>query len=128
MLFDGVCNVCNRSVDFILRHDPQGHFRFASLQSGAAQRALAEAGKPPQEILRTLVLVEDGRVFEQSTAAVRIARRLSGLWPVLSAIAVVPRPIRDAAYRWFIAHRYRWFGKRESCRIPEPEIRDRFLE
>ncbi len=127
VLFDGVCNVCNRSVDFILRHDPNGTFRFASLQSNAARDALAEVGERRPVEMNSIVLIEDGRVFRHSTAMLRIFRRLSGLWPALALLVVVPRPARDVLYRWFVRNRYRWFGKRDTCRVPEPEIRARFL-
>ncbi|HKL88784.1 MAG TPA: DCC1-like thiol-disulfide oxidoreductase family protein, partial [Salinibacter sp.] len=78
--------------------------------------------------LDTIVLVEDGAAYMRSTAALRIARRLSGLWPLLSVCLVVPRPLRDAVYDWVAANRYRWFGRREQCRVPTPELKDRFLE
>ncbi len=128
VLFDGVCNVCNPAVDFILRHDPQGHFRFASLQSDAGRAALADSGEVPEDEIRTIILIEDGRLFRESTAALRIAGRLTGPWSLLYYLLTgVPRPLRDGAYRWFARNRYRWFGKRDTCRLPEPEIRARFL-
>lgn len=126
VLFDGVCNLCNASVLFIIKRDRAARFRFAALQSGAAAALPASAphhGPVPDSI----VLVEDGRVFTQSTAALRIARRLRFPWPVLYGLIVVPRPLRDAVYAWIARNRYRWFGKRDACMLPTPELRARFL-
>jgi predicted DCC family thiol-disulfide oxidoreductase YuxK len=127
MLFDGVCNLCNASVNFIIDHDPRNYFRFAALQSDVAAPYLARCDLP-RDFLAGVVLVEGGRCFTRSTAALRIVRRLGGLWPLLYVLVAVPRPLRDAAYGWLIARRYRWFGKRDSCRVPTPELRGRFLE
>ena len=125
ILFDGVCNVCNRAVNFILDRDSGKSFRFASLQSDLGRRLCAEHGVPDD--LTTLILVEDGAAYVGSDAAVRIARRLDGPVRLLAAVAVVPRPLREAAYRYFATHRYAWFGRTDSCRVPTPEIRERFL-
>jgi predicted DCC family thiol-disulfide oxidoreductase YuxK len=129
VLFDGVCNLCNRSVDFILQRDAKAYFRFASLQSDAARRLLAEHGRAEASphAPESIVLIEDGRVYERSTAVLRIARHLRG-WARLALIAFAfPRPLRDAVYRWIARHRYRWFGQRESCRVATPELATRFL-
>lgn len=126
MLFDGVCNVCNRSVDFIIERDPSGHFRFAALQSEAA-RPLLERCALPAEFLDNIVLVEDDACYVRSTAALRIVRHLRRPWPLLYVLLLIPRPVRDVAYTWFARNRYRWFGKQQSCRLPNPELADRFL-
>jgi predicted DCC family thiol-disulfide oxidoreductase YuxK len=127
ILFDGVCNLCNGSVDFIIRRDRCGIFRFASLQSAAGRALLQQHGLPP-DTLDSVVLVDEAGVHARSTAALRIARKLGAAWPLAYAFIVVPRPLRDALYD-FIAHRrYRWFGKRETCRLPSPAERDRFLD
>src|SRR5258708_33596310 len=97
VLFDGVCNLCNSAVDFILERDPNGHFRFAALQSGAA-RPLLERCKLPSDFVGTIVLVEDGVCHTRSAAALRIARHLRWPWPLLSTLIVVPSPLRDALY------------------------------
>lgn len=123
ILFDGVCNLCNASVNFIIDRDPKGYFRFAALQSDAA-KALGEA---PNGDPDSIVLLEDGVRYEQSTAALRIARRLSGLWPVLYAGIILPRPLRDLVYRFIARNRYKWFGRRDACRLPSPELKARFL-
>ncbi len=127
VLFDGVCNLCNGSVQFIIDRDPRAYFRFAALQSEAAAPALSGCGRDPV-ILDSIVLVEEGQCFTRSTAALRIARRLSGLWPALYLGIVIPRVLRDVLYDLIARHRYRWFGRTESCRIPTPELRARFLD
>ena len=127
VLFDGVCNLCSASVTFILKRDPKGLFRFAALQSEAGRNIFEKFGIPFAEPPASIVLVEGGKAYSESTAALRIARRLSGLWPLLYAGIVIPRPIRDAAYRWVARNRYRWFGKKDACMVPTPELRSRFL-
>jgi predicted DCC family thiol-disulfide oxidoreductase YuxK len=127
LLFDGVCNLCNASVQFVIDRDPEARFRFAALQSDIG-RELAEGCGIDVEALDSLVLVEEGRCYTRSSAALRVARRLSGGWPILAAFSVVPRPLRDVVYDFIAARRYRWFGKEEACRIPTPELRARFLD
>jgi predicted DCC family thiol-disulfide oxidoreductase YuxK len=123
ILFDGVCNLCNGAVQFILTHDPAGRFQFASLQSDAARRILG--GEPQGE---TIVLAESPRIYTKSTAALRIARHLRFPWPLLSAFLLIPRPLRDAVYDWIARHRYAWFGRRESCLLPKQEFQNRFVD
>jgi predicted DCC family thiol-disulfide oxidoreductase YuxK len=114
VLFDGECNLCNRSVRFVLARDPGDHFRFASLQSDTG-RALLEKHQVNDagaaENGGSIVLIENGRPFTRSTAALKIARHLGGTWPLLSALLIIPRPLRDAVYNFIARHRYRWFGK-----------------
>jgi len=127
VLFDGVCNLCNGAVNFIIDRDPEGHFQFAPLQSNIAQTALKARGQSALN-LDTIVLLETSDVHVRSDAALRIARRLSGAWPLLSIALWVPRPFRDRVYNWVASHRYNWFGRQEACRLPTPELRRRFLE
>lgn len=127
VLFDGVCNLCNASVNFIIDRDPPGYFRFASLQSAAAQKLLQRYGQPANN-LKSMVLIEGQNYYTQSTAALRIARRLSGGWSLLYLFIVIPPFIRDRIYNWIACNRYRWFGRRDSCRLPSPELQERFLE
>ncbi|MEZ4700339.1 MAG: DCC1-like thiol-disulfide oxidoreductase family protein [Rhodothermales bacterium] len=127
VLFDGVCNLCNGSINFVIDRDEAGYFKFAALQSDAAAPALARCGRE-SGTLDSIVLVENGRCYSRSTAALRIARRMPALWPMLYAAIVIPRPIRDAVYDWIARNRYRWFGRTESCRIPTPDLRSRFVE
>ena len=126
VLFDGVCNLCNGSVRFIIAHDPAAHFRFAALQSEAARRLLSESGLNDQ-LADSVALIECGRVFTRSTAALHIARRLCFPWPLLYTLIVVPRTLRDAVYNLIARHRYGWFGKRDACMVATPELRTRFL-
>ena len=126
VLFDGVCNLCNGSVQFLLKRDREGRFRFAALQSDAGRRLLAELGLPV-DALGSVVLIEDGKVWRESSAALRIARHLPGAWKLLRVFAAVPRPLRDAVYRWIARNRYRWFGKTATCWLPTPELKARFL-
>jgi len=126
VLFDGVCNFCNRSVNWIIRRDKRGHFRFAALQSDAGAALQERSGLDPSA-LETLVLIEGGKVYVKSTAALRIVRRVGWPWRALYALIGVPRPARDFAYDWFARRRYRWFGKRDECMVPSPAVRERFL-
>ncbi|GMV90363.1 MAG: thiol-disulfide oxidoreductase [Candidatus Hydrogenedentota bacterium] len=127
LLFDGVCNLCNGAVQFIIKRDTDAQFRFASLQSDAGQ-ALLNQHDLPTEDFDTMVYIEGDTVYTKSTAGLRIARRLGGLWPLLYAFIVIPRPIRDAVYGVIVRNRYRWFGKRDDCMVPTPDLRARFLE
>ena len=126
VLFDGVCNFCNGYVDFVIRRDPARKVRFAALQSAAGQRILGEFGLSG-EPLSTLIVVEDDRYFTASTAVLRIVRGLSGLWPALYIFILIPPFIRNALYGWFARNRYRWFGKRDVCRLPGPGEQERFI-
>lgn len=132
ILFDGVCNLCNASVNFVMDHDEDGVFRMAALQSDVGQALLARHGydgrtpatTPPDSI----ALVEDGRLYFRSEAALRIAARLDGAWPLLKIFLAVPAPLRDVVYDWVARNRYRWFGTRDTCRLPTPDERARFLD
>jgi predicted DCC family thiol-disulfide oxidoreductase YuxK len=126
ILFDGVCNLCNATVRFIIARDPRARFRFAPLQSDAACERLARAGGVPAG-QASVVLIENGRLYTRSAAALRIARALRFPWPMLYGLIVIPRPIRDRAYEFVARRRYRWFGRSQACVLPTPELRDRFL-
>ena len=126
VLFDGVCNLCNRSVLFIIARDPGALFHFAALDSEAARRLLRE-GNFRCALPDSVVLIERGTGYTRSSAALRIARRLSFPWPLIYPLIVVPRPLGDAVYDLIAYHRYGWFGKRDVCMVPTPELRSRFL-
>src|SRR5262245_24985732 len=126
VLFDGVCKFCNSGVNFLLDRDARGRIRFAPLQSEFGQQLLARYGLR-RDHFDTLVLVEDGRHFVRSTAALRLARYLDMPWPLLSALLLVPTFLRDGAYDVLAANRVRWFGRLEACWVPTPEVRSRFL-
>jgi predicted DCC family thiol-disulfide oxidoreductase YuxK len=126
VLYDGTCGLCDRSVQLILRHDRRGRFRFAALQSDIG-RALLERHGLPVDALDTVVLVEDGRAWQKSAAALRIARGMDAPWPAFRAFAIVPRPVRDFFYDRVAKSRYRIFGRVDACMLPPPEVRARFL-
>lgn len=126
ILFDGVCNLCNGFVNFIIRKDKRNYFRFGSLQSVAAEKLLTEY--EVTEKLSTIVLIENGNVYKRSGAALRICRKLSGGWPLFYIFIIIPPFIRDGIYNIVAKYRYRWFGKKEQCMIPTPELRSKFLE
>lgn len=127
ILFDGVCNLCTGSVRFVIARDSRKQFRFASLQSPVAEQLLGAQGRDGDR-LESVVLVVGERTYRKSTAALLIARRLDGLWPLLAALLVIPRPLRDAVYGWIGRRRYRLFGKRDVCWQPQPELAERFLD
>ncbi|REJ74720.1 MAG: DUF393 domain-containing protein [Planctomycetota bacterium] len=125
MFFDGVCGLCNRSVDFVLARDTRGVFLYSPLQGETAERLLTENDR--QE-LGTLVLAEGEQRYRRSSAVVRILLKLGGVWKLLGALLwCVPKPLRDLGYRCVAANRYRLFGKKEFCRMPTPEEQARFL-
>ena len=126
ILFDGVCHLCSGTVGFVLTRDRSRRFVFAPLQSEVGQTILGRAGLPLDEN-ETLVLVEGDRYEIKSTAALRIARRLSGLWPLLYVLVIVPRPLRDFCYDVVARNRYYWFGRRDECYVPTSEERTCFL-
>ena len=127
IFFDGVCHLCNASVNFVIDRDPGGLFRFAALQGETGQR-LQEKHGLAGERLDSVVLVEGGRVYTRSTAALRIVRRLGFPWSMLAVLLVLPVPVRDWFYEIVARNRYRWFGRRESCQIPTPELKGRFMD
>lgn len=126
ILFDGTCNVCNSTVLFIIDHDPGERFVFAPLDSDLGRAELALAGLDANA-LDSVVLIDGERAFTHSSAGLEIARHLSGPWPALRVLTLVPRPLRDAAYRAFAQRRYRWFGRGEQCRVPSPALLRRFV-
>jgi predicted DCC family thiol-disulfide oxidoreductase YuxK len=126
LLFDGVCNLCSGAVQFVIRHDPEGRFRFAALQSETGRRLLERHGLPA-DALDTFVLIAGGRCYTRSDTALELVRRLDAPWRWLRVLRIVPRAIRDRAYGVVVRNRYRWFGRRESCLVPTPELTQRFL-
>lgn len=126
VLFDGVCNFCNNSVRFIIERDSGKQFRFASLQSSYAVDLLEKYGEVPHK-LNTIVLIQNGKIYKKSSAALQIAQQLDGLWPVMAVFKIVPPFIRNAVYDFIASQRYRWFGKLDSCPVPPPGIQDRFI-
>jgi predicted DCC family thiol-disulfide oxidoreductase YuxK len=126
VLFDGTCAFCEGSVKFIAKRDPAGYFRFGASQSPQGQALLATHGLT-RELTRSMVLIEDGRVYLRSTATLRIAKRLSAPWHLAGALLIVPRPLRDGVYRVVAAIRHRLAGRSNACEIPPPELRGRLI-
>ena len=126
ILFDGVCNLCNSSVQFILKRDKNAYFQFASLQSEFGQTLLAKYNLQVDKF-ESIVLVENEKAFLYSTAALKIAKKLSGFWPLFYLFIVVPPVIRNFFYRLVAQNRYKIFGKKEECLIPKPEWKERFI-
>jgi predicted DCC family thiol-disulfide oxidoreductase YuxK len=124
IFFDGVCNLCNRTVDFLIRRDKKRILRYAPLQGDAAREMLA-----PDffEALPSVVFLDRTGVYQRSTAVLRAAAKLGGVWSLAKWLLIIPRPIRDSVYNWIGKNRYKWFGKKDSCRLPTPEERSMFL-
>jgi len=127
LLFDGVCNLCNNSVQFIIRNDKQGKIRFAALQSDTGQKLLKLHGLSTKQ-LQSLVLIENGKAYTHSTGALRVARLLDGGWSLLYGFVIVPAFIRNVIYRFVGANRYKWFGKKDNCMMPAPALKARFMD
>lgn len=124
--FDGVCNFCNGFVNFMIPRDKKDYFRFAPLQSEVGQIFQAEHHLPSNN-LETFYLYENGRVYSRSTAALRLMRHLSALWPSMYTFIILPRWLRDFFYNMISKNRYRWFGKRDTCMVPTKEVRMKFI-
>ncbi|HED54653.1 MAG TPA: thiol-disulfide oxidoreductase DCC family protein [Phycisphaerales bacterium] len=124
--FDGVCNLCNGLVTFVIPRDRLGTIRFVSLQSELGQRTLEQAGMDNRN-LETILFRDQDRLLTKSTAVLRMLRYLKKPWSFGAVLLILPRPIRDWCYDFVAARRYRWFGRRDSCLMPTPELRDRFL-
>ena len=127
VLFDGVCNLCVGSVQFIIRHDPERVFRFASLQSEVG-RALSRRYDIVAGNLETMVLIGDNTAFTRSEAAIRIACEFGGIWRLARGLRLIPLPLRDVVYDWVARHRYRWFGSRTECWLPSADLQTLFLD
>ena len=128
ILFDGVCNLCNNAVTFIIERDKKDIFRFASLQSETGKKLIADRGLDPNE-LDSILLIEPGvAYYRKSTAALEISRDLSGGYSLLKNFLFIPDSMRDAIYDFVANNRYKWYGKKESCMIPTPELKSKFLD
>ncbi|KAB7705546.1 DUF393 domain-containing protein [Bacillus aerolatus] len=125
ILFDGECNFCDSSVQFIIKRDPKGKFYFASLQSDTG-KSLLKKHRVPADV-DSIIVIEGDKVYSRSAAALRISRHLKGAWKLLYVLILVPSPIRNAAYDFIAKNRYNWFGKRDSCMLPSPSVRKRFI-
>ncbi len=126
ILFDGVCNLCNSSVNFVIRHDKKDHFLFAPLQSETAKELLKKYGIDPAKT-DSFVLIENNKAYTKSSAALRINKHLSGFYYLIYLLLIVPPFIRNAVYDHIARNRYKWFGRTESCMIPTEKIREKFI-
>ena len=126
ILFDGVCNLCNAVVQFIIKKDKKKLFRFASLQSPFGQQVLQQNNLSSSD-LNSFILLQNDKLYTKSTGALRVAKQLSGLWPLLYSFILVPPFIRNGVYNWVARNRYKWFGKQESCWLPTPDLKSRFI-
>ena len=126
ILFDGVCNFCNNAVNFTIRRNKKANILFATLQSEAGKKLLREYDLPVGD-MQSFIFIDKGKAYNRSTAALKVCRHLRGLWPLCYGFIIVPLFIRDGLYNWVAANRYKWFGKKETCMIPTPEIKARFL-
>ncbi len=127
VLFDGVCNFCNFWIQFALKRDRNRNLMFTSLQGETAKKLLPQYGIDP-EVLTSVIFIDQGVVYKESSAALHVCRYLDGGWKILYALIIIPAFIRDGIYKWIGRNRYKWFGKQESCMLPTPEQRSRFLD
>jgi predicted DCC family thiol-disulfide oxidoreductase YuxK len=127
ILFDGVCNLCNSSVQFIIKRDSKNKFHFAALQSVYGQQQLQRL-KIPETALQSIVLIDGDKFYQRSNAVLEICKHLGGLWPALYIFKIIPRFISDAIYNLIANNRYRWFGRQDQCMIPTPSLKARFLD
>jgi predicted DCC family thiol-disulfide oxidoreductase YuxK len=126
VLFDGVCNLCNTSVQFVIKHNKKKNIQFASLQSEAGKAILQHYNLLDLN-LNSFVFVQNGTIYLRSSAALKVAKHLNGAWPLLHCFIIVPQFIRDGVYKLIANNRYKWFGKKEQCYMPTPELKERFL-
>ena len=128
ILFDGVCNLCNNAVNFVIKRDKKSVFRFASLQSDIGQKLTNERGIDTTKV-DSIILIDPGTAwYEKSTAALQIAKQLSGMFPLLSVFLIFPKSFRDWVYDIIAKNRYKWFGKKDQCMIPTPELKALFID
>jgi predicted DCC family thiol-disulfide oxidoreductase YuxK len=126
ILFDGVCNLCNHIVQFVIKRDKHAYFKFASLQSETGQTLLEKFKVDPET--DSIVLIEQDECYMKSSAALRVSKKLAGVWKAFFIFIIVPPVIRDKVYDLIARNRYKWFGKRDSCMLPSPEMKKRFIQ
>lgn len=127
VLFDGVCNLCNTAVQFIIKHDKSNQFLFASLQSDAAQDILLHFNQKNSDF-DSIILIDDGKLHKKSTATLKILNKLSGFWKYSYGLIIIPKFIRDFFYTIIAQNRYKWFGEKKSCSVPTKDLKTRFLD
>jgi len=127
VLFDGVCNLCSSAVQFIIKRDKKNKFLFASLQSGSASELLKKLNYAESDF-NSFILIDKNKIYTHSSAVLRVLKYLSSAWSILYLFVIVPKFIRDGIYNFIAKHRYKWFGKKEECWIPTPELKEKFLD
>lgn len=127
ILFDGVCNFCNSSVNFIIERDYKNRFKFAALQSGKGQELLRRYNINTDN-LKTIILIEGGKYYAKTTAALRITKHLKGIWKIFYIFIIIPPIVRNIVYNIIAKYRYKWFGRKDACRIPAQDEKEKFLE
>ena len=127
ILFDGICNLCNSAVNFVIKRDKKDRIKFTTLQSDTGKSLLSEYHLPVDD-MRSFVFIENGKAYIRSTASLRLCRYLSGLWPLCYGAIIIPRFLRDGIYNLIANRRYKWFGTRKECMVPTPELRAKFLD
>jgi len=128
ILFDGVCNLCNHSIQFIIKRDKKDEFRFATLQSDIGQKLIQERNIDTSKIDSVVLIEPRIAYYTKSTAALIIGQSFGGIWKIIGVLNLIPRQLRDIVYDWVAKNRYRWYGKKEACMVPTPELRAKFLE
>ena len=126
ILFDGVCNLCNNSINFVIRHDPKDYFRFCALQTTTGQLLLKKYNIDPKET-DSIILIENESAYTKATAALKIAKKLDKAWPLLYGFIITPAFIRNIVYDFIARNRYKWYGKKEHCMVPTPKLKAKFL-
>jgi len=126
LLFDGVCNLCNGFVQYTIERDPEGQFRFAALQSDVGKEVLQHINLSTED-LDTAILIEDGKIYTQSTVGLRMIKKMNVWYSFIYFLIIFPKSFRDFFYRILARNRYKWFGEKETCMIPTPELQARFL-
>lgn len=126
VLFDGVCNFCDASVNWIIKHDKKNKFKFATLQSEIGKKMMLQYGIDPAKT-DSAVLIENNSAYIKSTAVLKIAKQLNALYPLAYGFIIIPKFLRDAVYDFISRNRYKWWGKKDSCMIPTKEIKEKFI-
>jgi|TARA_B110000908_G_C10266295_1_gene464303 predicted DCC family thiol-disulfide oxidoreductase YuxK len=127
VLFDGVCNLCNSSVQYVIKHDRYNKFKFASLQSDAAKEILLQFNENNSD-LNSIILIDNNKIFKKSLAVLRLLKILGGVYTLLYIFIIIPKPLRDWVYDYIAKNRYKWYGKKDSCMIPTKELKNKFID
>ena len=127
VLFDGVCNLCNSSVQYVIKHDRYNKFKFASLQSDAAKEILLQFNVNNSD-LNSIILIDNNKIFKKSLAVLRLLKILGGVYTLLYIFIIIPKPLRDWVYDYIAKNRYKWYGKKDSCMIPTKELKNKFID